>query len=98
MSDVFIHQNGNSTERNCAESVMLELGLDPSDFRLRDRLISAMSPWIDEEFHGIGRRVKDLEYACKLARRYFRTKRRAETEKQRLCENLLHAMGLKLAD
>lgn len=32
------------------------------------------------------------------ARKYWRTKRRASNEKQRLCENLLHAMGVKLAD
>jgi len=51
MNDVptFIHKNGKSTVRNCAEAAMLECGLDPNDWRLRDKLIWAMNPWIQKE-------------------------------------------------
>lgn len=46
----FVHANGLSTERNIAETVMAALGLDTSDFRLRDSLATKyVGPWIDTE-------------------------------------------------
>jgi hypothetical protein len=49
VAGVFLHPNGFSTERNMVTSVMNALNLDTTDFRLRDRLIVAASPWLDRE-------------------------------------------------
>jgi hypothetical protein len=51
MNDVspFMHSNGKSTVRNCAEVAMMTCGLDPSEWRTRDKVIWAMNPWIQAE-------------------------------------------------
>lgn len=48
---VYCHPDraGFSTARLIATDVMTYLGRDPSDFRLRDRVISHVSPWIEKE-------------------------------------------------
>jgi len=51
MNDVtpFMHENGKSTVRNCAEAAMEKLGADSTDWRLRDAVIWAINPWIQSE-------------------------------------------------
>lgn len=46
---VFTHANGQSTERNAAEAVMMRLGLDHTDFRERDPLVAIIGKHLDEE-------------------------------------------------
>lgn len=46
---VFLHPDGLSTERHVAVAAMRELGKDVEDFRLRDKIISLVAPWIDYE-------------------------------------------------
>lgn len=47
--EVFMHPNGQSTERNIAEAIMQKLGLDWTDFRRRDEVIMAAVPAIEAE-------------------------------------------------
>lgn len=45
----YMHTNGFSTVRNAVVEVMRVLKLDEYDWRLRDKLIFAASPWIQKE-------------------------------------------------
>lgn len=45
----YMHANGHSTERNFVVEIMWVLNLNVDDFRLRDKLIMAGSPWLDAE-------------------------------------------------
>jgi hypothetical protein len=45
----FICPNGYSTERNISKSIMEFLELDAKDWRLQEKLIFIISPWVQYE-------------------------------------------------
>lgn len=58
----FMHDNGFSTERNATVEIMRAIGVDETDFRLRDKLIFAGAPWIQAERESAAKSLCDIKY------------------------------------